>query len=68
MNFVRTVRKLVLGETWRLPIGVALAVAVAGVVRIAAGPGGWWRPAGGFLLGALLVVALAAAVAGPRRP
>jgi hypothetical protein len=67
VSFVRTLRKLVLGETWRLPIGVALAVAVAGALRIAAGPGGWWRPAGGFVLGALLVVALAAAVASPRR-
>jgi hypothetical protein len=53
-------RKLVLGETWAVPVGVALSVGVAAVLS-AASPG-WWDSAGGFVLlgGALatFVVAL----------
>jgi hypothetical protein len=63
---MKALRKLVLGETWALPIGIAVAVAIAGVLRVVAGPGGWWEQAGGFLLLALLVVAFAVAVV-PRR-
>jgi hypothetical protein len=59
---LRTLRKLVLGETWSLPIGIAVAVAAAGAVRAAAGVGGWWKDAGGFLLLALLVLAFVAAL------
>jgi hypothetical protein len=58
VSFLRTLRKLVLGETWTLPGGVALAVAVAAAVRIVSGPDGWWRHGGGVLLATLLVVAL----------
>ncbi|MEA2315882.1 MAG: hypothetical protein QOD44_71 [Solirubrobacteraceae bacterium] len=63
---MRALRKLVLGETWALPIGIAVAVAIAGVLRVVAGPGGWWEQAGGFVLLALLVAAFAVAVV-PRR-
>lgn len=66
MSFLRAMRKLVLGETWVLPGGVAAAVAAAAVVRAVAGSGGWWRDAGGVLLAAGLVTALAVAVL--RRP
>ena len=59
---MRALRKLVLGETWALPIGIAVAVAIAGVLRVLAGPGGWWEQAGGFVLLALLVAAFAVAV------
>jgi hypothetical protein len=62
-----TLRKLVLGETWTLPIGVALAVGVAAVLRSAAGDGGWWRDAGGFVLLAGIVLALLVAVGRPGR-
>ena len=62
---LRTLRKLVLGETWTLPLGVALAVGACAIVRIAAGPDGWWRSGGGFVLLALVVVAL---LASARRP
>jgi hypothetical protein len=61
--FLRTLRKLVLGETWALPLGVALAVAAAAVVREIAGPDGWWRDGGGWLLFGLLVAALAVSLA-----
>jgi hypothetical protein len=59
---VKTLRKLVLGETWALPAGVALALLAAGAVRLVAGPHGWWSDAGGWLLFALLVVALVVAL------
>jgi membrane protein implicated in regulation of membrane protease activity len=67
MAFLRTLRKLVLGETWMLPLGVALALGAAGLLRAVAGSGGWWRQGGGFVLLALIVAALLAAVGRPRR-
>ena len=67
MTLIRTLRKLVLGETWVLPIGVALAVGAAGVLRALAGDHGWWRDGGGFVLLALVALALLAAVGRPRR-
>jgi hypothetical protein len=62
-TFLRTLRKLVLGETWALPLGIALAVAVAGIVREVAGAGGWWHHGGGWLLFGLLVAAFAVSLA-----
>jgi hypothetical protein len=59
---MRTLRKLVLGETWALPIGIAVAVGAAAIVRAIAGPGGWWEAAGGFVLLVLLIGAFAAAL------
>jgi hypothetical protein len=61
--FLRTLRTLVLGETWALPLGVALAVVAAAVVREIAGPDGWWRDGGGWLLFGLLVAAFAVSLA-----
>jgi hypothetical protein len=63
---LRTLRKLVLGETWVLPIGIAVAVLVAVAVREAVGAGAWWEDGGGFVLLALLVVAFVAALRFPR--
>jgi hypothetical protein len=63
---MRALRKLVLGETWTLPIGIAVAVGTAAGVRAVAGSDGWWASAGGFVLLALLVGAFAAAL-GSRR-
>ena len=55
---IAQLRKLVLGETWTLPLGVALTL-LAGLGLAAAGPG-WWDRAGGFLLlaGALATLTL----------
>ena len=49
-----TARKLVFGETWAVPIGVALTL-VAGLVLSSAS---WWPDAGGFLLLVLVLAAL----------
>jgi hypothetical protein len=59
---MRALRKLVLGETWILPAGVAVSVGVAAVAREVAGPEGWFADSGGWLLLGLLAVAFAAAV------
>jgi hypothetical protein len=55
---IGALRKLVLGETWTLPLGVAVTLLVA-LALDAAGPG-WWERAGGFvILGGVLVTLIA---------
>ena len=68
MTLLRTLRKLVLGETWTLPVGVAASVSAAAVAREVAGADGWFADAGGFLLLGLLAVAVAVAVLRSGRP
>jgi hypothetical protein len=62
---VRALRKLVLGETWALPAGVFATLAVGLALDALAGDDAWWRHAGGFVLLALVLAALTAAL--PRR-
>jgi hypothetical protein len=59
---VRTLRKLVLGETWVLPGGVAVALAVVGALALVDGDDPWFHRAGGWILFGLLACALAVAV------
>ena len=56
MTFLSTLKKLLFGETWLLPLGLLLAVAVTLVVRQLLG--GEWHHVGGFVLlaGVLAVV------------
>jgi hypothetical protein len=70
MSLARTLRKLILGETWTLPIGVATVVLVgAFLVRPLLGHDAW-RHAGGFFLlvgiGAVLLLSVVGS-AGRRR-
>jgi hypothetical protein len=60
---MRALRKLVLGETWTLPLGVFLTLALGLVLDAAAGDGALWRHAGGFLLLACVLLALAVSLA-----
>ena len=60
---MKALRKLVLGETWTLPLGVFLTLAFALVLDAVAGDTAWWRHAGGFLLLACVLVALAVSLA-----
>ena len=67
MSVLRQLRKLVLGETWSLPIGVVVALAIAGIVRAVNGDHGWWHHAGGFILFGLVAMALTGSLAGALR-
>ncbi len=66
MTFLRTLRLLVLGETWTLPLGVA-ALLLGGLVLRALDED-LWREAGGVvLLAGVVVVLLVGAASGTRR-
>ena len=62
---MRALRKLILGETVALPVGVALVLVVALALE-QWGPS-WWPDAGGFILLALVVAVLTAALAPAHR-
>ena len=64
---LKQLRKLVLGETWSLPLGVALALGAVGIYRALDGDDGWWKHAGGFILLGLVALALTASLAGALR-
>jgi hypothetical protein len=67
MSTLAQLRKLVLGETWALPIGVVLALGIAGICRAVDGDDGWWSHAGGFILLGMVALALTASLAGALR-
>jgi hypothetical protein len=56
MTTLRTIKKLILGETWILPVSLAITLAAAGLLhRLAV-----WAHRGGFLLlAAVLLILLA---------
>ena len=62
---MRELRKLILGETVALPVGVALLLLLGLALEERAGS--WWPDAGGFVLLALVVAVLAAALAPAHR-
>lgn len=62
---MRALRKLILGETRALPIGVAITLVAGLVLQALAGSEPWWRNVGGFVLLVLVIAALSAAL--PRR-
>lgn len=70
MSFARTLKKLILGETWTLPIGIATVVLAAALVVRPLLDDGTWRHAGGFVLlagvGGVLLLSVATS-AGRRR-
>jgi hypothetical protein len=55
---LRSLRTLLLGETLSLPIGVACSLGGAALVKLAL-PDAAWEHGGGFVLLALVLVALA---------
>ena len=59
-----SLRRLIFGETWTIPAGVAIALALAGALR-AALPESAWQSIGGFCLAALVIAVLAWSL--PRR-
>jgi hypothetical protein len=66
MSVLRTLRKLVLGETWVLPLGVAAVLAGAVLLRSVV-PGAWER-FGGFALLAGVALVLVVSVSRSARP
>jgi len=61
---VRTLRKLILGETWFLPLGIALLIALAALASVVAETA--WHDAGGPVLLVAVLVLLVASVARER--
>ena len=66
MSVLRTLRKLVLGETWTLPVGVVLVLLAAVLAR--SYDETLWRRGGGALLVVGIVMSLVAAAPHRRRP
>lgn len=66
MTVLRTLRLLVLGETWTLPLGVA-ALLLAGVVLRALDKELWREVGGGVLLAGVVVVLVGTVASGTRR-
>jgi hypothetical protein len=62
VSVLRELRKLVLGETWVLPLGVAALLAASLILRAVAPD--LWEDAGGFLLLGGVVGLLTAVSAG----
>jgi hypothetical protein len=61
MIFLRALRRLVLGETWTLPLTIAVALGLAVTLRALADRG-WWHEAGGPVTAVLSLIALAASL------
>jgi hypothetical protein len=67
MRTLRTIKKLVLGETWLLPLGIAAVVAAAGLLVEPLAPHAWKHLGGFALLAGVLVVLLTSIARGGRR-
>jgi hypothetical protein len=68
MTLLRTLRKLILGETWTLPLGIATVVLTAALVVRPLMDDRAWRHSGGFLLlaGIVAVLMLSVSVSADR--
>jgi hypothetical protein len=66
MSALRTLKKLVLGETWLLPLGVAVVVGGSALVRPLLGAD--WHHVGGLIILAGIVALLLVTVARDGRP
>jgi ABC-type phosphate/phosphonate transport system permease subunit len=58
---LRSLRSLILGETWTIPLGVAAAVGI-GAVASSAFADHAWDELGGFLLAAMIAITLVASI------
>lgn len=67
MSFLRALRRMILGETWTLPAGVAAVLVCGAVLRAVSGPEGWWHSAGGPAMVMLLLAVLAVSLRRGRR-
>jgi hypothetical protein len=58
ISVLSSLRRLILGETWTIPLGVGTSLGVAVLIR-ASVPDAVWETAGGFCLAAFVLAALA---------
>ncbi len=66
MSVLRTLRKLLFGETWLLPLGLAVTLVATLLVRRLLGDG--WHNVGGFVLLTGIAAVLLGSVAISARP
>jgi hypothetical protein len=59
MSTLRTLKKLILGETWILPIGLAITLSAVGLLLRSVADGEWPHLGGFLLLAGVLAVLLA---------
>ena len=62
---LRSLRSLILGETWTIPLGVGVAVVVAALLR-SAFPEHLWHEIGGFVLAGMIAATLVGAIRASR--
>jgi hypothetical protein len=67
MSTLRTLKKLLLGETWLLPLGIATVIAAAELLIRPVAAGAWDHVGGFVLLAGVLLVLLASVARGARR-
>jgi hypothetical protein len=67
MSFVRTLKKLLLGETWLLPLGLAAVLLSAALVLRPLLGGAWDRSGGFVVLAGVVAVLLVSVQRGARR-
>lgn len=67
MSTLRTLKKLLLGETWLLPLGLAAIVLAAALVIRPLAPHAWTTIGGFVLLGGVVLVLLTSVGRGVRR-
>jgi len=67
MSTLHALKKLVLGETWLLPLGIAAVVVAAALLVRPLAPHAWQR-LGGFVLLAGVIAVLLTSVATAARP
>jgi hypothetical protein len=66
MSTLRTIKKLLLGETWILPAGIATVLAAGGLLRSLAA-GAWPHLGGAVLLTGVVFVLLSSVTRTARR-
>jgi hypothetical protein len=65
IDLLRSLRSLILGETWTIPLGVATTLLVAAVLRAALSDH-LWDEIGGFALAGMVAATLVLALASSR--
>lgn len=65
-SLLTSLRRLILGETWTIPLGVVISLGLAMVIR-ASLPSAAWEAAGGFCLAAFVLGVLAYSLRGTPR-